>query len=443
MSSAFALAAVTTVIRDLLNDGMFDRDMPAAFGNVKVTALPPDRISITSGEEPSQLNLFLYQVMPNQGWRNQALPSRDASGERLTNPPLALDLYYLLSAYGAQETNAEALLGYGMQLLHETPVLTRADINRTLKPNLPADVTLPPGLELLTVSDLAEQIEMIKICPHYLNLEELSKLWTAFQSKYRTSCGYHVSVVLIDSNKPTRSALPVLTQGKDDSGPQAQGNLIPRFPIITQLKPPNNQNSVLPGDTVELIGHDFARNGDKTDPTLVNVTIQLTSLRLTLPLNITVPVGDRTDTSIKFSVPSAAPAGPSTFTVQVMPLNAADKVLATEEAALLIAPKITSINGGGLPATVARDVNGKATLAVKCTPDVLPEQRVALAVGTREVLLSQVRTNVTDPLTFVLTKPDPGVYRVRLRVDGVESALVDHSNPARPVFDPMQKVTIT
>ena len=179
MSSAFALAAVTTVIRDLLNDGVFNQDLPPVFGNVKVTALAPDRINVTGGEEPSQLNLFLYQVMPNQGWRNHALPSRDTRGERIANPPLALDLYYLLSAYGAQETHAEALLGYGMQLLHETPVLTRADINRTLKPNLPLDVTLPPALQFLTTTDLAEQIEMVKICPHYLNLEELSKLWTA------------------------------------------------------------------------------------------------------------------------------------------------------------------------------------------------------------------------------------------------------------------------
>ena len=175
MSSAFALAAVTTVIRDLLNDGVFDNDLSSTFGNVKISALPPDRITIANGEEQSQLNVFLYQVMPSQGWRNHALPSRDARGERVSNPPLALDLYYLLSAYGAQETHAEALLGYGMQLLHETPVLTRADINRTLKPNLPPDVTLPPALQFLTTSDLADQIEMIKICPHYLNLEELSK----------------------------------------------------------------------------------------------------------------------------------------------------------------------------------------------------------------------------------------------------------------------------
>src|SRR4029453_14250077 len=98
--------------------------------NVLVTALPPDRIQMTPNE-PSQLNLFMYQVTPNQGWRNVGMPSHSANGEPQTNPPLALDLHYLLSAYGAEEFFAEALLGYGMQVLHDTPVLSRAFIRET------------------------------------------------------------------------------------------------------------------------------------------------------------------------------------------------------------------------------------------------------------------------------------------------------------------------
>ena len=253
-------------------------------------------------------------------------------------------------------------------------------------------------------------------------------------------------MVLIDGNRPTRTALPVLTRGKDDAGPQAQADLTPRFPTITKITLPNNQTSALLGDAVELTGHDFARNGDKMDPTQVTVTVKLTSLRLAQPISIVVPNTSRSDASIKFNVPNLpgpVPAGPYTLAVQVVPNSAPDKSLATDEVALLIAPKIVSINGVALPVTVARDVNGNATLSVRCAPDVLLDQRVALVVGTREVLLSQARTNTTDPLTFVLTKPDAGEYRVRLRIDGVESVLIDRSNPALPVFDPTQKVTVT
>ena len=49
------------------------------------------------------LNFFLYQVTPNLGWRNADLPSRENGGSRTTYPPLALDLHYLLTAYGSQD----------------------------------------------------------------------------------------------------------------------------------------------------------------------------------------------------------------------------------------------------------------------------------------------------------------------------------------------------
>src|SRR5438045_3368460 len=99
MAGPFAIAAVTAVLKDLLNDGMANHDL-SALSNVTVTALPPDRIPATNADEKSQLNLFLFQVAPNLSWRNVGLPSRGTNGERLTNPPLALDLRYLVTAYG-------------------------------------------------------------------------------------------------------------------------------------------------------------------------------------------------------------------------------------------------------------------------------------------------------------------------------------------------------
>ncbi len=119
MSSALAIAAVTASLRDRLYNGLLDHEL-SNVGSVSVTAKPPDQISKDT-TELNQLNLFLYQVTPNLGWRNADLPSRDNGGTRVTNPPLALDLHYLLTAYGAAEMNAEILLGYGMQLLHQFP----------------------------------------------------------------------------------------------------------------------------------------------------------------------------------------------------------------------------------------------------------------------------------------------------------------------------------
>ena len=108
---ALAIAAVTAVLKDLLNNGVINNDIASTVGEVAVTSLPPDRIDVSDGNERNQLNLFLYQVTPNAGWRNVGLPSRDSRGERISNPPLALDLHYMLSAYGTRDLHPEILLG--------------------------------------------------------------------------------------------------------------------------------------------------------------------------------------------------------------------------------------------------------------------------------------------------------------------------------------------
>ncbi len=77
---------------------------------MSVTALPPDRI-VTTPTEPSQLNLFMYQALVNTAWRNVGMPSHAAAGERLTNPPLGLDLHYLLTAFGASRSLPRRCLG--------------------------------------------------------------------------------------------------------------------------------------------------------------------------------------------------------------------------------------------------------------------------------------------------------------------------------------------
>jgi hypothetical protein len=147
MSNALALASVTAVLKDLLDNALVDHSVSGAVGGpVTVTALAPNRIK-AGDDERTQLNLFLYHVTPNSGWRNEGLPSRNGRGDRLSNPPLALDLFYLLSAYGKQAFECEILLGYAMQMLHETPVLSRDAIRKTLTPPSPVGGgILPPAL---------------------------------------------------------------------------------------------------------------------------------------------------------------------------------------------------------------------------------------------------------------------------------------------------------
>jgi hypothetical protein len=181
MSSALAIASVTAVLKNLLDNRLVEHGIAANLGDVTVTALPPDRVPIGT-EERSQINLFLYRVTPNSSWRSRSAAGRNGevgraenagaargSGSRTPGPgrssragngssvgrqPLALDLHYLLTAYGEQDLQAEILLGYGIQLLHETGALTQATIRSALavvSPDGSAGV-LPPARAALAAS---------------------------------------------------------------------------------------------------------------------------------------------------------------------------------------------------------------------------------------------------------------------------------------------------
>jgi hypothetical protein len=207
VSTGLAIAATTRVISSIIDDAIAEAKLNTILGSAATTATPPDHI-VTGQEELTHLNLFLYQITYNSGWREVGLPSRNSNGDPIDRPPLGVDLHYLLSAYGAGDLESEILLGLGMQALHETPVLYREKIRKVFSP--------PPPLSAvdsaLATANLADQIEMIKITPSQLTTEDLSKLWSAFGSKYRTSAAFGASVLLIESASPIRAALPVLAR---------------------------------------------------------------------------------------------------------------------------------------------------------------------------------------------------------------------------------------
>src|SRR5690606_2418101 len=127
--------------------------------------------------------------------------------------PLALDLYYLISAASQEDLHADILLGHAMQILHEHPGFDRDEIVAGLTPAPAIAAGLPAVLKALASTGLADQIEQLVISPIYLGLEEISKLWSAFQTSYRTSMAYRVSSVIIRRETPTVQALPVLAIG--------------------------------------------------------------------------------------------------------------------------------------------------------------------------------------------------------------------------------------
>lgn len=197
MSSALAIASVTFLLKDLLDNRLIGQGVTASVGEVSVTALPPDRVSV-GAEERSQLNLFLYRITPHSAWRSLDVAEGNGHDGARRQPPLALDLHYLLTAYGEHDFQAEILLGYAMQLLHETPVLTREAIRGALASG-GSGTAASPARAALAASGLAEATAQIKIYPEFLSTEETSKLWSALQARYRPSAAYKASAVLLEA----------------------------------------------------------------------------------------------------------------------------------------------------------------------------------------------------------------------------------------------------
>jgi hypothetical protein len=299
-----------------------------------------------------------------------------------------------------------------MSVLHDHPLLGSAEITAAL-----------PG------NDLGNQLERIRFSMQPLGVEEIYRLWTGFQTPYRTSVAYEASVVLIDSTRETQAALPVLKRGQTGSGVALQQGVGPAFATITAIAPTVD---VTFGDTLTIAG---TRLSGQT------VSVSFASPRLAQPRSVAVLPGG-TDTQVKVIVPvdPAFPAGLySVCVTTAAPLpDGSVESHTSNEVALTLAPQITS----GLPAKVTA-ANGTVTLTVGCTPNVLAEQRVALLFGDREIAADATATRPAGSLTFTLAGVTPGAYFVRLRVDGADSTLLADRSARVPVFNAARKVTVT
>lgn len=427
MSNSLSVAAITLALRRLL-----DKSVPALdpdLVGLQVTTRPPD--AARANVDGPSINLFLYRTVTNAGWSNLDPPMTVRPGEAGV-PALALDLHYLVTAYGAEDTDNAATshraLGAAMSVLHDHPVLDGDAILAAL-----------PG------SDVQDQVERIRISPVPLSVDDLSKLWGGFATQYRLSVAYVVCVVLIDSRRPTRSALPVLTRGQDDRGPVAVGGA---GPALRALTPPRGQAAVRLGEEIVVDGTRL------TDPSTV---FRLASLLPDPPPPVELPrraptpdEGDRVSLRIPPLAEDPDALGrwaPGFVSLTAVLAPPGLPLVVSNAVACAIAPSITvsprAADGPAAPGSV---------LTVTCAPRLRPGQQVALVLAGHQVR----PTSITQPdpglptfdqtptsVSFEVPDVPSGTHPVRLRVDGVDSIPVAYSgDPPLPAFDPDQQVSV-
>ena len=424
MSNGYALAAVTAVLRSRLNHHIAAAGLSNSVGDVTVSALPPDRITV-GPSEPTQLNVFLYQVTPNQAYRNVNLPATDSGGGSVDAPPLGLDLHYLLTAYGPNMFVGEIVLGHALQALHDEPVLQRDAIRAALSPASP-DPSLPP---VLSSSGLADQVEQIRLTPTIMPPEELSKLWSALQAHYRPTACYEARVVLIDSTRSRRRALPV-------SGPGVAG-VAGLPPVLTAVE--NAAGTAVPitaTSTIVLRGRDL--NADDLVVALgaaehTPATADVTPSSITIDLGAAA-VGLRAgwiSAQVRASLPLGDPPTPhSAYPSNTLPFLLLPTVTATSTTT-------GTENLGGVQVATGH-------VDVTATPPVTARQRVSLLLNevappagraARAIALAAPDGNgvpegatETSAITFPFTRVPSGSYVLRLSVDGAESLLSKDGN---------------
>ena len=413
MSTAYAIAGVTTVLQGIIERGVVAHGVSTAIGDdIVVSAVSPDRVNDVPG-----LNLFFYQVTPNLGWRNECLPSRNARAERMTNQPLALDLHYLISANGTSDLFSEILLGSAMQTLHETPFFGRNDVRSLLSPPLLPDVD--EILNALDASGLADQLEQIKITPEYLSNEDMSKLWSAVQSNYRPSAAYMATVVLIEAEQPARSPLPVLTRGI-----VVRPDLIPPTPTISAIEYADQQNVTRLGEEVAINGYHL--NGPNVR---VQLLIQSEALVADFPIS-----GDATNQRITFNMPVDTTTWRSgVYQLSLIMDDEDGDAIESNRVSLTIAPQFSGFNA-------ARNGDDSVTVDLTVSPEVHDNQTVSLILGQVQQF-SEDFDDQTGNVSFEFPVLPAGDYWVRIRVDGIDSVLINRG-VAPPSFHANQEVAV-
>jgi hypothetical protein len=137
------------------------------------------------------LTVFLFEVGEDPNSRNRPRTRSLAAPDiRIARPPLSLHLRYLLTPWGSDEAARHLLLGRAMQVLHDNPILSGAQL----------------------VGTLADEDQTINISMSPMSLEDRTRVWHAVQKPYRLSVSYDVRVVHLDSETP-QNVRPVRERG--------------------------------------------------------------------------------------------------------------------------------------------------------------------------------------------------------------------------------------
>lgn len=421
MADFRAISGVSATLQTLLHDRM---ENP-----VVVTIAPPD-VTVTD-VTGSRVNLYLYDVKENAALKNQEIRGHGHPGA-YGHPPLWLDLFYLLTPHGSLEGTPDAdlesqqVLGDAMRVLHDYAIIT---------PDLPI-VRASVG----TVGDpildgtLVNDFERVKITLDPTSLDDLLKIWTALpQSNFRRSATYRVSVVQIESSQPSPMAAPVRER-------RVILALLER-PEITRVYRTPASPTEPSGDARAAVGQELTIEGRNFSALKTSVRLGGLEEIVVTPdtderLRITIPDDEY---PIDADHPAPRPIsdedrlqpGPQTVTVLTEretegvaggldhgDVFAGQRAFASNQSVFMLVPEISQIAPLLGPDPTVLVVEGQRLYLDSLSTFVLLGDRPLPPLAPVPPS-GPVRT--ATEIQVGVTGLDPGVYGVRVRVNGAES----------------------
>jgi Pvc16 N-terminal domain len=159
---------------------------------VAVKLATPHSFASLKSSSASTISIFLYRIAEHTDLRNGRQVR--ASDGTLRRSPLALELSYLITAWGARGTNAtndvaatleeHRLMGIVMQALYDHAEVSRAELFE--------DPTLPP------VWGARDNLQVLL---EALPLEDLYRIWDSGELPCQLSATYRVRVLGLESSE--------------------------------------------------------------------------------------------------------------------------------------------------------------------------------------------------------------------------------------------------
>jgi uncharacterized protein DUF4255 len=144
---------------------------------------------------PARLTLFLFEVVEDASQRNRPPVRTDTvppapPGARISKPPMALLLRFLMTAWSGDRFTDHHILGRTLQVLYDGAILSGTQLQGTTlqNTNVALKITLSP-----------------------ITLEERARVFYSVQRPYRLSITYDVRVINLDTLLE-RTSIPVVSR---------------------------------------------------------------------------------------------------------------------------------------------------------------------------------------------------------------------------------------